>query len=79
MSFLIISGIIGTLVSEYADDTRRQKLDSASEIILEYVNDEAIENIEIATINGLLPKTVETIVKTDPQYDIIIANKKCNY
>jgi len=75
MSFLIISGIIGTLVSEYADDTRRQKLDSASEIIIEYVSDEAIENVEIATINGLLPKTVETIVKTDPQYDILIANK----
>ncbi len=75
ISFLIISGIIGTLVSEYADDTRRKRLDSASEIVIDYINDEAIENIEIAVINGLLPKTVETIVKTDPQYDILIVNK----
>ncbi len=75
MSFLVLSGIIGTLVRGYAEETRKEKLGSILDIVIEYVNDEAIVNIETAATFGLLPKTVETIVKTDPQYDILIANE----
>ena len=75
LSFIILSGIIGTMIRHYANTTREEKLDLSSKIVIDYINDEAIENIENAVIMGNLPKIIEAIVKTDPQYDVLIATE----
>ena len=75
-SFLILSGIISTMIRHYADDSREEKLDMASKIIIDYINDEAIVNLDIAVRNGVLPKIIEAMVRTDPQYDVIVANSE---
>lgn len=72
-SFVIISGIISTMIRQYANDTREEKLDTASKIVIDYINDEAIIDLNIAVRNGVLPKIIESIVRTDPQYDILVA------
>ncbi len=73
-SFIILSGIIGAMIRLYADDTREEKLDTASKIVIDYINDKDIKNLDIAIINGILPETIVPIVRTDPQYDILVAN-----
>lgn len=77
-SFIILSGIIGTMIRHYADDTREEKLDTASEIVIDYINNEDIRNLDFAVQFGLLPKIIEAMVRTDPQYDIIVATKDFN-
>ncbi len=77
LSFLILSGIIGTMIRHYADGNREEKLALTSDIVLDYIDTEGIEDIETSVRFGNLPKIIGAIVSFDTQYDILIANAEC--
>ncbi len=78
LSFLILSGIIGTMIRHYADGNREEKLALTSEIVLSYIDTEGIEDIETSVRFGNLPKIIGAIVSFDTQYDVLIANSDCD-
>ena len=78
LSFLILSGIIGTMIRHYADGNREEKLNLTSEIVLDYISSEGIENIETSVLMGNLPKIITAIVRFDTQYDVLVANADCD-
>lgn len=76
LSFLILSGIIGTMIRHYADGNREEKLDLTAKIVLDYIDTEGIEDIETSVMLGNLPKIITAIVRFDPQYDVLVANSE---
>ncbi len=78
LSFLILSGIIGAMIDRYADENREEKLALTSELVIDFIDANNIEDIKIASINGILWKIVEATVRLDPQYDILLATPDCN-
>ena len=74
LSFMILAGIIGTITRQYSSETMYEKLDVTSEIVVEYIEDEAIESVENAIKMGNVPKIVKTIVEFDSLYNVIIVD-----
>ena len=72
LSFMILAGIIGTITRQYSAETMYEKLDLTSEIVVEYIEDEAIESVENAIKMGNVPKIVKTIVEFDSLYNVMI-------
>lgn len=74
LSFLILSGIIGTIIRHYSAETMENKLDVTSKIVIEYIEDESIESIENSIKMGNVPKIIKTIVDFDSQYNVLITD-----
>ena len=74
VSFLMLSGIITSMIKTYAIEDKENNLISTSEAIAEHIVEAEVEAIENY---ALLPMIITPIINLNPDLHILVADKDC--
>ncbi len=74
LSFLMLSGIITSMIRGYVNEDTEEKLELTASIITEHLEDTGIENILEPEFMENLSSVIIPIVNFDAQYNILIAD-----
>ena len=72
VSFLILSGIITSMIRGYVNDNMKEKLELYGHVIVEHLVENKVEDIEIAARMGNLPSIIDPMVNLDNKFDVIV-------
>ena len=74
VSFLMLSGIITSMIKTYATEDKEDNLISTSEAIAMHITDAEVEAIENY---ALLPMVITPIINLNPELHIMVADEEC--
>ncbi len=72
VSFLILSGIITSIIRDYVNEDVEEKLELSGRVIVDHLVESEVEDLETAVKFGSLPSIVDPVVNLDTQVDIVI-------
>ena len=72
VSFLILSGIITSMIRGYVNDNMEEKLELYGHVIVDHLVENKVEDIEIASRMGNLPSIIDPMVNLDDKFDVIV-------
>ncbi len=75
ISFLVLSGIITTMIRSYFSDEKEERLVSTAEVVSSVIELHGQENIDAVGFVDYFKETLYLLINNDPDIDITIINK----
>ena len=75
VSFLLLSGIITSMIRSYATSEKENQLMKITSTIVDHLEDESIENLETYVDTNLPSYVITPLINRDEELDVLILNK----
>ena len=76
LSFLMLSGIITSMIRTYVSDEKEAELLKTSNVIVNSIEKWNVEDLETHVSSAIVSKTVKPLINNDSRLDIIITDAK---
>ncbi|MBQ4071789.1 MAG: HAMP domain-containing histidine kinase [Clostridia bacterium] len=74
ISFLVLSGIITTMIRSYFTEEKREKVISTADGVAELIESRDLENVEAAAFVDMIEEMLSLMFRNDPDVDVSILN-----